>query len=325
MPMIDTAEKAAFEALANAPCDTAAIETLARRLKAAGPAPTLADRLEFGTRLIRPAVAAPGGLVAAYDAAARGWLGAAVEGPTVAFDDSAAPVPAAFWSAFWTLIADVESGEAMGAITPRTAALGGFLDEGLRPLAARAALAFPGVAEAAAGGYPPRMTLEALAACPAGSLGHEFYRLIVDNGFDLEVLDREALGLADMAPPLDYLNARILQCHDLWHIVGGYRVTALHEVAISGFQMAQFGHGYSAMFLALMAASGAVRAPEAYSLIMDTIFTAWAHGRRSPPMIGIPWEDVWSETTPAIRARFGIQPYVSPYPADLFELLRPAA
>ena len=322
--MIDTATKSFFEALAAAPCDPAAVEAVARRLKAAGGEPSLADRADLAARLAHAAFAAPGAVAATYDAAAKGWFGEPVAGPAIPLDDIAAAAPAELWSAFWTLLADLDGGSVGAEVTPRTAALGGQLAEGFRPLAAHAALAYPGVAEAAATGYPPRMTLAALARCPEGSLGHEFYRLIVDNGFDLEVLDREALGLAGLTPPLDYLNARILQCHDLWHIVGGYRTTGLHEVAISGFQLAQFGHNYSAMFLAVVAAGGMMRAPEAYGLILETILSAWVHGRRTPPLIGIPWEDVWDQPTEAIRARFGIGAYVSPFPADLFEQLRAA-
>ena len=322
--MIDPAAKSAFEALAGAPCNPPAVEAVARRLKAAGGAPSLADRADLAARRAHAGFAAPGAVAATYDAAARGWFGEGVAGPTIALDDTAATPPPALWSAFWTLLADLDGGSVGAEVTPRTAALGGQLAEGFRPLAAHAALAYPGVAEAAASGYPPKMTLEALARCPDGSLGHEFYRLIVDNGFDLEVLDREALGLAGLTPPLDYLNARILQCHDLWHIVGGYRTTGLHEVAISGFQLAQFGHSYSAMFLAVVAAGGMTRPPEAYGLILETILSAWVHGRRTPPMIGIVWEDVWDLPTGAIRARFGIEGYVSPFPADLFEQLRAA-
>ena len=95
-------------------------------------------------------------------------------------------------------------------------------------------------------------------------------------------------------------------------------------MAISGFQLAQFGHNYSAMFLAVVAAGGMMRPPEASGLILETILSAWVHGRRTPPMIGIPWEDVWDQSTDAIRARFGVEAYVSPYPADLFEQLRAA-
>ena len=168
-------------------------------------------------------------------------------------------------------------------------------------------------------------TLQALARCPAGSLGAEFHSLVVDNGFDLEVLDREALGLEKLPAPLPYLNARILQCHDLWHIVAGYRTTALHEVAISAFQLAQFGHHYSAMFLGMVLARVAFEQPQGGKLMLDTILTAWAHGRRTPPLLAVNWPAVWDLPVAEVRAKLRVDPYVSPYPADLFEQLSAAA
>jgi len=323
--MLDLGLRMDFERRAQAGASPDDVQALARRLHDADGETALADRLSLAAAFANVAFAAPDRVAETYDAIARGWLGEGARGPIVAASGEApAPVGSSLWPAFWTLLDDAAGGMGAGEITPRTAALGALLSPALRDRSATAALAYPGVREAAAGGYPPRMTLEALARCPAGSLGHEFYRLIVDNGFDLEVLDREALGLSGLTPPLDYLNARILQCHDLWHIVGGYQTTALHEVAISAFQLAQFGHGYSAMFLAVTAASSAMRDTASQRLIMDVMMTAWRHGRETPPMIGIPWEAVWDQTTQGVRAQFGIAPYVSPYPADLFEALRAA-
>src|SRR5262245_12356083 len=151
------------------------------------------------------------------------------------------------WAPFWAFLDD-ESKMDAGTFTMRTAGLGQFVDAGFAQRAGEASLAYPGVAAAVAQGWPPKFQLSDLAACPSNSLGGEFHRLIVDKKFDLEVLDRDALGLSKLRPPLDYLNARALQCHDLWHIVGGYHTTALHEVAISAFQLSQFGHNYSAQF-----------------------------------------------------------------------------
>jgi ubiquinone biosynthesis protein Coq4 len=180
------------------------------------------------------------------------------------------------------------------------------------------------VPAAVAQGWPQRFTMAELAACPDGSLGHEFRRQIVDNNFDLEVLDRDALGLADLPPPLDYLNVRILQCHDLWHIVGGYHTTALHEVGISAFQLSQFGHNYSAQFLAFITAKAAIKRPEGLALVMEITLGAWRHGRATPQLLGVDWQDVWKEPTESVRQRLGVAPYVSPVPPDLVEQLERA-
>ena len=114
----------------------------------------------------------------------------------------------------------------------------------------------------------------------------------------------------------------MLQAHDLWHITAGYETTALHEIAISAFQMAQFGHNYSAQFLSITAVVGALSPARGYRFLMDTITTAWAHGRETPAMILIPWEQVWEQPVEAIRHTYRIAPYDRAHPADLIERAR---
>jgi ubiquinone biosynthesis protein Coq4 len=315
---MDASETAAFERACTEPLGAQAIRALAARAQASA---ERADCLALVAALAHCAFAAPERVAMTYDAAARGWLGASVDGPVIdAADLPRLPIPPALWSALGELRRDAATGLlGAGEVTTRTAALGAHHDPALRERAAASAPAWPGVTQAAAGQAPARWALADLAAAPADSLSARFRRLVVDNGFDLEVLDCEAMDLASLPPPLGWLNARILQVHDLWHIVAGYQTAGLHEVAISAFQLAQFGHGYSAMFLASTALGAADRAPERFGLTMDVVFSACKHGRETPPMIAIPWEAVWGETVEAVRARFRITPYASPYPSDVFE------
>jgi ubiquinone biosynthesis protein Coq4 len=164
--------------------------------------------------------------------------------------------------------------------------------------------------------------LATLAAQPEDSLGHDYYRLIIDNKFDLEVLDREAIGLGRLPPALAYLNTRILQMHDIWHLAGGYETTALHEVAISSFQLGQFGHNYSAMFLAVVVASGRFAFPSGLTVLLQVMAEAWRHSRTTPSFMAIPWEAEWHRPLAALRVKFGIEPYRSLIPADLVEQSR---
>ena len=268
------------------------------------------------------AIAEPERLAEVYDRSAQGWRGEVVKAPAVKLGTAQPePILPAFWTAFWALLDTPQGTLGAGGVTQRTAELLAYVSPGLRDRVARSSLSYPGCATAAAQGYPAKFTMASLAVCPKTSLGGEVHSLIVDNGFDLEVLDRDALGLADLPPPLDYLNARILQCHDLWHLAAGYRTTGLHEVAISGFQLGQFGHQYSAMFLAMVLARTSFDRPEAATLLLDIILSAWVHGRESPPLLGVDWEAIWDQPTEAVRAELGLKPYQSPWPADLFEQL----
>ena len=223
--------------------------------------------VEVAALALYVAVVAPEPLVAVYDGLCEGWIGASPDGP----DDISAParpgsVPEGLWAGLRDLVFDPDAGRDPADITVRTAALTDFLAPEYHGRVAAMALRYPGAAEAAEAGVPPRFTLAELAACPSDSLGGALHSFVVDNGFDLEVLDRDALGLADLPYPLDYLNVRILQCHDIWHLVAGHKTSGLHEVSISGFQMAQFGHQYSSMFLGMLLSKVAFTQPDAVGL-----------------------------------------------------------
>ena len=323
--MSDDQERVGFEALAQAGADDdGAARGLGARLKASAQA---ADLKALAALWINGAIAAPERLPHVYDAVAEAYLGEPIGAKPVHTDVRLPPelIQRAFWRDLWALLDAPREGLGAVNLTTRTAALAGMASSHMQIRIGKACLAYPDVPKAVAQGYPKHFTLDALARCPDGCLGAQFHALIVDNGFDLEVLDRQALGVEKMPPPLDYLNARILQCHDLWHIVAGYETTALHEVAISAFQLAQFGHHYSAMFLGMVLTRIAFERPEGGPLMLQTILTAWAHGRRTPPLLPVAWEAVWDQPVGSVRKRLGVTPYISPYPANLFEQLSVAA
>lgn len=323
MPQSDVAGR--FSTLVTALPDLETLKRSASALKAAGMTAGEAERIDLCAALAHVGFLAPDKIGAVYDAVAEGWLGRAIDAAPIGdMGKPSSEVPAGLWQAFWSVVDDAVDGKLNAlTITQRTAALGGLLDDEFSSRAAAAARLYPGVTEAV-GALPARISLDELGACPEGSLGRRFHSLIVDNAFDLEVLDREALSLSALPKPLDYLNTRILQSHDLWHIVAGYETTALHEIALSAFQMAQFGHNYSAQFLAVTAGVAAVTPAMGYPVLMETVMSAWAHGRETPPLMAVPWEEVWSQTTEDIRAAFHVTPYQSPYPANLIEMTQGA-
>ncbi len=272
----------------------------------------------------------PERLVEVYDGLTEGWTGLAPAGPAVSAGglirtEDSSIVPRPLWDAIWSLVFDPDAGRDPADITSRTAALSGLLPDGFQLRLAAVAVGYPGVGEAAAAGIPARFALEDLASCPSGSLGGRLHSLVVDDGFDLEVLDRDALALVGLPPPLDYLNIRILQCHDVWHLVAGYETTGLHEVGISAFQMAQFGHHYSSMFLGVVLTKVAFTEPfEGMGFLLDTILAAYTHGRQTPPLLGVEWERIWDRPVDEIRSIHHTVPFDSPYPAGLLEILRSA-
>lgn len=264
------------------------------------------------------AYSCPGATEAVYDNISSAWLG---YGPTpeVPTGLAQAPLTDSFWESFWEVVEGPEGGYDAVTVTVAVAGLRHEVHPDFELISEKRAHGHPGASAALTNPIPGHTDFEALAHCPEHSLGRSLHRMIVENGYDPEVLDREAIELSAMPPTLQYLNTRILQMHDVWHLVAGYETTSSNEIAISAFQLAQFPHDYSAMFLAAGMAMSIIHEPRGFSIIMQIVAEAWQHGRNTPAMMNIEWEKEWNNAIEDIRSRHGIVPYQSVFPKDLLE------
>ena len=295
---------------------------LAQQLQSAMQGDAAAQQQVSGA-MLWTAFAAPAAVSEVYDALAAG-----AAGETFALESwlpAECVIPESFWDTFAETLTGPEQGYDATSITVAVAALGGSVAAQFAELAESAARQHSGSNDAANQAIPELIDVAALGQLPEGSLGHDLYRMLVDNNFDAEVLDREVIGLAHLSPALRYVNTRILQMHDVWHLAAGYQTTSLHEIAISAFQLAQFGHNYSSMFLATVATMSCCKTPAGFGLLMQNITEAWRHGRTTPPLMEINWESEWHESSEEIRKRHDIQPFKGSFPPDLLEQLAASA
>jgi ubiquinone biosynthesis protein Coq4 len=264
------------------------------------------------------AYSCPDATNAVYDNIASAWIGQGPR-PDIPGGLTEAPVEESFWVAFWNVIDGPPEGYDALTITVAVAALAGALHPSFEQIAEKHARNHPGARKALTSAVPGHTDIEALSHCPENSLGRLLHKMIVENGYDPEVLDRESIQLSSMPHTLHYLNARILQMHDVWHLVAGYTTNSSNEIAISAFQLAQFGHNYSAMFLAAVTTMSTVKEPRGFTILMQIIMEAWQHGRETPVMMDIEWENEWNSSLESIRAKYSIPVYQSVFPADLLE------
>jgi len=285
-------------------------------------------QLEVCGALVWVAFAAPEAIGPVYDVLSRAYLDPGAEVNSENLPSLEVPqtgLPDRFWDAYSSALNGPEGGYDAISITSTVASLGGSLAPEFHDLVEQAAVCHPGAVDAELKPIPVLLQLQDIETCPAGSLGHSLYRMLVDNGYDAEVLDREAIGLGQLKPAVRYLNTRILQMHDVWHLVAGYQTTSLHEIAISSFQLAQFGHNYSAMFLATVATMSQSNGPDAFNLMMRIFSESWVHGSKSPAFMSIEFESEWNRPVEDIRDQYGIEPFEGSFPASLFEQLKAAA
>ncbi|MGB0922310.1 MAG: Coq4 family protein [Alphaproteobacteria bacterium] len=214
----------------------------------------------------------------------------------------------------WHIVENVQeqAGDAY-LITTNVAKYGEVYSDDFQQACERAIWRHDGVKESFDNGLLPKIEIEDLKDYEDGTLGHAFYHVIVDNGFDVEVLDSSQFDVegVEIPPAIDFTSRRILQSHDIWHLVGGYNITPIHEVAISGFQLAQFGQNYSAAFLATTSFISGFNFPIGFPFLLQVTFEGWRHGRSTPPLLLIDWHKEWGKSIDAIRKEHGISKYDS--------------
>ena len=277
-------------------------------------------RLDLAAAFAWVAFSCPDATYALYDNFSAAWLG---QGPTpdVPENPVQAPIDAAFWKAYWEVIDGAEQGYDATTITVAVASLAAHVHESFAGISEHLACTHPGADGAQQKTVPGLTDIPALAHCPEGSLGKALYDLLTLNGYDPEVLDRNAIMLNSLPPALCYLNTRILQMHDVWHLVAGYETTGSQEIAISAFQLAQFPHNYSSMFLTAVSMISHIQTPQGFSILMQIIAEAWQHGRQTPIMMAIEWENEWETPLEEVRRKYGIETLRTVFPANLMEVM----
>lgn len=157
----------------------------------------------------------------------------------------------------------------------------------------------------------------ALSALPAGTLGRAYAEMTEENGISPQgIVAASAEGAAWSARPSDalrFLDDRMRDTHDLWHVVTGYGVDVLGELGVLAFSYAQTRHPGVALILGLSWVKGVPRARE-------VIEDAHRRGARAAWLPAVPWEELLDHPLDDVRLRLGVgapPPYVPVTTADL--------
>lgn len=146
---------------------------------------------------------------------------------------------------------------------------------------------------------------EALGKLPEGSLGWCFVQHCETCGIDPDVLVKTMTHAR--SPEANYVIERILQTHDIWHVVIGLGTKAHEEVMFHAFQWPQLRRPFSVLVLF-------------FGVIKHYIFEgrwrtlwrgmpeAYRRGRAASSLLCVYWELHWEEPIDELRARLGVRP-----------------
>jgi ubiquinone biosynthesis protein Coq4 len=303
------------------------------RLTGTGAPPLTDPAFAAAVLMAHAAFVEPERQIAVFDAISTAWLdlepaerAAHLRGQLKWLDASAAAnsgnwqTPRAVWDAFWAVVdaepAAPEEGTAKNQaldFTARVVMIGVHYDAELLMRCERALFQHDDVRKLL--GQPEvRMTTNDLRNWPKDSLGTNLLDMLTEKGYDLEVINADDVLLPPVFVAQNRTNRRILQLHDVWHLFAGYGFTAQGEVAISGFQLAQFGQNYSTRFLAattLMLYLGRLIDIDQYIALISE---GWRHGRRAPPLMSVEWHKLLGRSIAELRAEMNVTPFLSRTP-----------
>lgn len=295
--------------------------------------PPLDSPLAAATLMAHAAFVQPERQIAIFDAIANAWLdlkeperAAALQGlawisaPQSRDSMEGWNTPRAVWDAFWSVVDAEPAAQGNAApkdqaldFTGRVVVIGMHYDTELLMRCERAHYLHKDVRTLLS--QPEvRMTTNDLRHWPKDSLGTNLLDMLTSKGYDLEVINPDDVMLPPVFAAQNRTNRRILQLHDVWHLFAGFGFTAQGEVAISGFQLAQFGQNYSSRFLAATTTMMCLRPVVDIDQFIALISEGWRHGRRAPPLMSVEWHKLLGRSIAGLRAEMHVEPFKSRTP-----------
>ncbi len=152
---------------------------------------------------------------------------------------------------------------------------------------------------------------EYLASLPAGSLGRSYYEWTASRDFNAQGLADAISGQVsrDLADPHSVMSARIVDMHDLWHVLNGWDEDIHGELHLLGYSYAQLGARawlILGKLTVLILRSSGHREGKAY------LRNAIRLGRQAPLLAAVEWETLLPLQLTEVRQRLGV-PEPEPY------------
>lgn len=150
---------------------------------------------------------------------------------------------------------------------------------------------------------PPAYDLRQLLNYAPESLGYQFAASIQEQGFDPNLH-------AGMTAETDgkYVEVRLSQTHDIWHVVTGFDTSEIGEIALQAFHLPQFPYPFAAMLVANSLVTITLHMPEQLPSWIEAIAEGLAMGKKAKPLFAQKWEEGWHKSVSQWRTELGIHP-----------------
>lgn len=149
---------------------------------------------------------------------------------------------------------------------------------------------------------PPRPSLTTLQQLAAGTLGHAYAQSLLAAGFDPDFFEViEVIGNGT------YLDLRVRQTHDIWHVMTGFGTDLAGELGLQAFQLAQI---YSPLSILIVAAGilHAMGLGAPIEPLLGAVEAGIEISATDTPLLAVRWEEHWDSDLADLRAQVGLRP-----------------
>jgi ubiquinone biosynthesis protein Coq4 len=150
---------------------------------------------------------------------------------------------------------------------------------------------------------PPTHDLEKLLTYPTDSLGYIYAETMQRTGFDPN-LHAGMMATSDA----HYVELRLSQTHDLWHIVTGFGTSLIDEIGLQALHLAQFPYPLATMLVANSLVSSTLLTPEELPKLLGAIAQGMHMGKTAKSLFAQKWEENWEKPLAQWRTELHIQP-----------------
>ncbi len=150
---------------------------------------------------------------------------------------------------------------------------------------------------------PEAHDLNALLNLPGDSLGYIYAKAMTEKGFDPNL----HAGMTDGSDG-EYIELRLSQTHDLWHILTGFDTSLSDEIGLQAFHLAQFPYPLGTMLVANSLISATLKAPETLPELLEAIAVGFRMGKIAKPLFAEKWEEGWEKSLSQWQRELNIEP-----------------
>lgn len=149
----------------------------------------------------------------------------------------------------------------------------------------------------------PALDINALAALPVGTFGHEFALHAMERGISPNPV--ETMPAPDDG---DWLMAYMYETHDLWHVMTGFYYDMEGEFGVAGFYMGQMPKfSFIAFFSSLLMIRAVWNDRDIIPQLVNAFVEGYTMGRNARCLVGLDWSTIYDRDLAALRAEWGIE------------------